>query len=363
MNPPFGELEYEPIVLEPDNFYVYAGKARRPERWCFIGFSREHLEQVFNQSDLSSAQRGLLLNTNCWEPLTNGYALPVSDALVLGLSHAACQRLFPLLGRDPANYYESTPFRFPLNSFDECFGQSGIAPEKLEMVRRLTYTNWGQLCFCATEHFRASFTTNEFESLLKVLYRAPTFILRLRVTPQSNIDALLSYWAPGERARELRPLFESLERKPDGGVINISRLLPGFARLRLYTYPDPLRDSNTDSEDCFYSALNFFNDGPNARLLDDSATSKALRQDFYVTDDGWTFGDLLLLTDSSGTGIHCCVYLADQVVFTKNGGTYLQPWKLMKIPDLLTSYTFDKAPNVIHLRRKGAARELHVSSL
>jgi hypothetical protein len=164
-------------------------------------------------------------------------------------------------------------------------------------------------------------------------------------------------------ARTLRPLFESLARKPEGGVINITQLLPGFARFRLYTYPDPLKDPNTDREDCFYSALNFFNETPDLRLLDDGAASKTLRTDFYATNDRWAFGDLLLLTDSNGSGIHCCVYLADDVVFTKNGGTFLQPWKLMKIPALLACYTFDKSPNLIHLRRKGSSQELRVSSL
>jgi hypothetical protein len=36
--------------------------------------------------------------------------------------------------------------------------------------------------------------------------------------------------------------------------------------------------------------------------------------------------------------IHFCVYLADGVVFTKNGFDAMQPWVLMKLPDLLTIY-------------------------
>jgi hypothetical protein len=31
------------------------------------------------------------------------------------------------------------------------------------------------------------------------------------------------------------------------------------------------------------------------------------------------------------------VYVADNIVFTKNGNNYRQPWMLMRIPDRLTT--------------------------
>ena len=36
--------------------------------------------------------------------------------------------------------------------------------------------------------------------------------------------------------------------------------------------------------------------------------------------------------------IHAAVYIADDVVFTKNGGNDRQPWMLMKWDDLLARY-------------------------
>ena len=48
--------------------------------------------------------------------------------------------------------------------------------------------------------------------------------------------------------------------------------------------------------------------------------------------------------------IHMCVYLADDVVFTKNGGDYLQPWVLMKIPDLVKYYA-SKSPVRVTVHR------------
>ena len=361
--PPFGEIEYEKLVLQPDNFQAFGGKIPRVEKWVFAGCSREQLADLFNSCGLTANQKAFFLDTNQWETLTNGFAITPTDQVVLSLSPAACQRLFPLLGRDPANYYQHTPFRFPIQSFDECFAGSGLPAPKVEMIRRLTYTNWGQLCFCAPEHFRAPFSANEFQRLLKVLYRVPTFTMRLRVRPDSDLDALTRYWAPGERACLLRPLLEALARNPNGGVISISKLLPGFAQLRLYTYPDPVSDPAAAQQDCFYSALNFVNDTPDKSLLDDATMTRTLRTRYAPVSDAWAFGDLFLLTDSAGNGIHCCVYLADDVVFTKNGSTFLQPWVLMKVPGLLACYASDTPVKVLHLRRKPAEPGLQLSSV
>jgi len=44
--------------------------------------------------------------------------------------------------------------------------------------------------------------------------------------------------------------------------------------------------------------------------------------------------------------------LADDVVFTKNGGDYMQPWVLMKIPDMLAYYNAKEPAQVTVYRSK-----------
>ena len=58
-----------------------------------------------------------------------------------------------------------------------------------------------------------------------------------------------------------------------------------------------------------------------------------------MPDQNLAFGDLMALVDPAGNLIHLCVYVADNVVFTKNGGNPGQPWVLMKIPDMLPLYS------------------------
>ncbi len=38
--------------------------------------------------------------------------------------------------------------------------------------------------------------------------------------------------------------------------------------------------------------------------------------------------------------IHSAVYIADDICFTKNGGTAVRPWMLSTISDLLEQYSF-----------------------
>ncbi len=38
--------------------------------------------------------------------------------------------------------------------------------------------------------------------------------------------------------------------------------------------------------------------------------------------------------------IHSAVYIADDICFTKNGGTAVHPWMLSTISDLLEQYSF-----------------------
>jgi hypothetical protein len=48
------------------------------------------------------------------------------------------------------------------------------------------------------------------------------------------------------------------------------------------------------------------------------------------------FGDILVLTDpQTGKWLHACVYIADDIVYTKNGDDIIRPWILIKYGDLV----------------------------
>lgn len=335
---PWGNLEYGELSLEPDELFLGSTKSSPGSRWIFENYSPQQLVELLNSCGLTAPQKAVLLDANRWEPLTNGCAISVSDEVVIGLSKTANQRLYPILARTPANVAQYFPFRFPLKGFAERFAGRGLSSQTLETIHRLTYTNGGLLCFSAAQPLRSVLSTNEFRTFVRALYGVPTLRMQLRLHPGCDIEALVKYWGKGGREKAIRPLLESLARIPQGATINVASLFPPFAHLRLYMYPDPATDPAAAREDCYYTALNFFNDQPDARFMDSRNTREEILAHYQQTQDSPEFGDLLALLDRAGNAVHICVYVADDVVFTKNGGNYLQPWVLMKIPDLLAYY-------------------------
>ena len=57
------------------------------------------------------------------------------------------------------------------------------------------------------------------------------------------------------------------------------------------------------------------------------------------------FGDVVLITDEDKqVSMHACNYLADGLVFTKNGRSFSRPWVVDHLNEVQAGYL--KAPNV-----------------
>jgi hypothetical protein len=66
---------------------------------------------------------------------------------------------------------------------------------------------------------------------------------------------------------------------------------------------------------------------------------------------------MLLLLGPGQTFTHSCIYLADDIVYTKNGKGRLRPWLLMKLDDLTKYYSFDRTITVQGYRPKPPQHE------
>ena len=99
--------------------------------------------------------------------------------------------------------------------------------------------------------------------------------------------------------------------------------------------------------------MNFFNEKPDDRLFDPTFKDKQLLTEYYrVPEKEKQFGDLLLLVGPGQNALHMCVYLADEVVFTKNGANAIQPWVLMKVSEMLAIYQRLRPFEIIFYRKK-----------
>ena len=350
--PPWGRLEYTPIALErPEEYFTNDFAQKMPTVWVFRNHTAPQLTALFTGLDVSDAARAYLVNPDHWQLLPRAIRVVPPSEVVLSLSSETRRRLYEVLGRSPDNPFHANPFRFRKDGFDEWFAECGLNEEKVALVRKLTYTQQDNLCFADASTFSQISTPEETKCLIKTLWRVSTFMIKVRVDEQTDVEQLLSYWGRLGSARAYKPLLESMSRVEGGSAANISFFLPPFARLRLYTYPNP-RDSNIAHQDCFWSAMNFFNTEPDNGFFNPDYTQKILRTEYArVRDGSQQYGDVLLLLGRDNQALHMCVYVADNVVFTKNGMNTQQPWVLMKLPEMLGVYELEKPFEITVYRR------------
>src|SRR6185436_13198029 len=124
------------------------------------------------------------------------------------------------------------------DSFEEVLSSCGLSTAKIELVRHLSYPKKSLRCFADLQLFDLLSSSNETRSLTKALCRVPTLLMKLKVTPQSDLKTLLEYWGGGSNAEQIKPLLESIIRVPGGAALNVSFFMPPVPRLNLYTYPN-----------------------------------------------------------------------------------------------------------------------------
>ena len=100
--------------------------------------------------------------------------------------------------------------------------------------------------------------------------------------------------------------------------------------------------------------MNFFDEQPDERFLEPENVLHALQTEYHAPEGGREFGDVICLMDVKDKPVHMCVYIADDVVFTKNGIDSRAPWVLMKISDMLVEYPSTPPLKMVTLRRNGS---------
>jgi hypothetical protein len=357
---PWGRIEALRLPLaNPSGLFPDQAERLQSPKWTFPTSSENRLTRFLDSCDLGLHPRRILLDKGFWKCMSNEFEVLPPDSVVWSLSNRSKEQIYSVLAKIPANYSQRNPFLLPGAGFGRRLLKSGMTVQNMEKVMQLTYTNFGNLCFTDLHTAKEMLPPDQFEKLVGVLYEIPAYNLRLHVSSDSNIDALASYWGKGGREKRIKPLLSAVARVQGDPSVSISYLLPTFARLRLYTYPEAWNDPTVANQDCAFASMNFFNETPDTNFLDTAYTQKVLDSDYTPIDDNPTYGDLIMLFDSAGKAIHICVYIADDFVFTKNGINPAQPWVLMRIPDVIVTYYGPGKPARISILRRKDISMIH----
>lgn len=318
-----------PELLERDDRCAEAHRG-----WLFPGATMERVGEALRGAGLDDATRSrLLAATAC-----DGAMCTVTpdDATLLALPAEPRGRIYRALGRYNGAVFSAIPFRRPLR-FGAWEDLPGLSAPLRDLLRRTTWRE-REVEYFVDLPLACSVVTDpaERESLLRALDRRYTIDVAVRAPPGAPVDALARYWAGGRPREAVRALFS----RAAGDAVPLRDLLPPMPRRRLDTY----RDLQEAPYDCFWTAIHFFDDdAERAPPPGPEGFAAALASEWREVDRAsLRFGDMIVLADGA-TPVHAMTLLAEDLVFTKNGGHGRRPWIVMTIDEVRRDYVLARA--------------------
>ncbi|MCA8974254.1 MAG: hypothetical protein KDC98_06005 [Planctomycetes bacterium] len=353
---PWGRLAVAPMLIQSSAalaslvVHDYTGEGR----WRFPGDDVVAVNTFYSEvglgaDDLELLARHTVFDTAADETVTT----PPIDWLI-DLPAERRQVLYGALHARGAYALLDDPYTFQGGSFDDWTRRSGLLSATRELLRKLVYLDNGILTI-ADLHAVYEKVRDPAERIKveRTLTRTTGLQVQLQVDEGEDVAPLIRYWGVRGREDTVAPLLEALADRPGGGSIDIVFLMPRFARARLNSYLPVMEYYLTAEQftghDCKWTALNFFNDGPDVRF--EGEEGGALSSACTAPIDSPTqFGDITFLLDVNGNVVHAMVQVAADLVFTKNGAAPYAPFVLAIRDDVVKSYAYFGCAATVHRR-------------
>jgi hypothetical protein len=352
---PWGELLTHDISIErPAEYLTDEVTSPMPQVWTFNNLKPAAVKTFLVQHGLTDAQATAATVPAACKEVANGTQLTPTAEFLFSLGAADRQKLYPALAGFGINLYLDYPYIFPAETIEAIYTDARLNPDDVALLRKLVYPNGAAQQLADYQFLLNQIPTAERRvALTRSLSRQQAVLARLSVKPDTDIDKIAAYWGnvPNVHFTDVRPLLESLKQLPEGGTISLLYLLPKFARDRLYTFPLP-NQPGEPVMDCHWTTFNFSNDTPDNRFNDPKFAVDYIQKNYYQIAAPSLYGDILLLMNEKNEIKHSATYLADDLVYTKNGNNYRQPWMLMRIADLLATYPSTPPMRAVYMRRK-----------
>lgn len=357
---PWGDLEYYPIHIEMPDYL--AQKFPLPEempRWNFPRGSESSVRGLFERVGVAKELQDELMRPGRHELYDGMLTLFPTVRALLALTQEQRAVIYQELARSHLNPYHAGPICIANHDPDSWFAQSGMRPELVEMVKRMSYWRGGMLCFSDLEVlFSMVSSDEEARNALKALSRTRTLMLRINVKASPDAASLMRYWSANRLNKEIEPILQSAVEIEGMNTLDGVHLMPPLVRRYLYCYPAEEFQLSGVVPDCHWTSLNFFNTTALNYPFNPSSFDSSLTGSYDAVEAPYQLGDVLMLVTSGGEAVHSCVYIADDITYTKNGETPAAPWLLMKIADVKQFYSFDEAVTVRGYRMRGVLRPM-----
>ena len=350
---PWGRIEYQTIYLEAPEWVVehFPMPSIQP-RWSIPKASPTSARSLLNRAGIDEKTVERWLNDSRCKQDADALTLYPTVEDIEDLSSAARTTIYRELAKSDLNPFCKEPVFIPGSSVDEWLRGAKLEKESVDLIRKLTYLEGDSLMFSDYAALLSHCDTDrEARRLVKATTRTRAVLASLQVNSGDDLQALARYWTAGFRRKDILPMLESIAEQGGGGRIDLAHLLPPLPRKLIYTYPTPDLELSGRTPNCHWTSLNFFNYSAQDLYLDLKLAANRVLAGYSKPKDGPSFGDLLLFLDANGNAHHSCVFVADNLVFTKNGENSAVPWILSRLEDVKQVYGREPGSRIEVMRR------------
>ncbi len=344
---PWGVLEEDTIVITPPANFINSLNAyfEPSTHWIFRNYNLNEIRSLFINTGIREKACDELIKNTQPSPDGNGFVTTPPDSILWNFSPEIRGKLYPIIGKSGNNgenspYY--VPYHFDSSNPAEWLHNSHLRKNLQDKLLRLVY-HLDKTCCISDLHLLIPFLKNqdEINGLLQIIFRTKALTVYLRIKEGEDISKLVDYWGNFGRVQDIAPLFESLSDSPGGGKLDIINILPPIPRVRLNTYVN-IREFQKNLRDCNWTTLNFYNDQPDERVNDNIKKPLFFKKvtKSLSPDEQPKFGDLVIIKTRNNYVLHSCVYIADNLVYTKNGFSPHTPFILTNLDNVMSFYRF-----------------------
>lgn len=353
---PWGQLEYFEICLEPPTRHVLeSGYLQSTPEWSLPNQSADSIAEVFAGAGLTPSQIGILMQPERIRTADDRLLLTPPAELVQSLSPETRASLYERLAAWPGNRFISKAFSLGDETILSLAAASrhSLPTEVLEFSNSMIFTRGAENAFSdyplalqrlPNEESRIEFT--------KVIMRVRSQMARLLLPPSTDLAELRDYWSIGGKNPLILPLLDAVTDEAGDDRIDIVHLLPPNARQLLFVYPSADMSVGREFPDCFWTAFNFLELEFSDRNLDKPLDTN-LGTRWLEVQPPLRLGDIILISEmEGGEAVHACNYIADDLVYTKNGLSLMRPFTIAGLQSMLANYHRLGATKVSYYRHR-----------
>jgi hypothetical protein len=351
----WGTLEYYPIRLEPPTTQLWNTLFSERTVWNFgvltetgalaelrgIGFREEILEALRSEG--------------AWVRAKSGLEVTVPDSVLEGITPENRLALAEWLHANNYDFYNRIIVNIEGGDFS-AFTPDKVSPDILELVRSRSFVRNGVLSFMDLPYVIRKIGDDKEarETFIRTIFSTRSLVVRLIIDETTDRASIVDYWSQGGRASRVESMVKGVQATMGVDKIDIVHLLPPLPRRYLYAFSRISDTGVHNTPDCFWASVHFFKRNPSPRVLDSLSLEHYLAHDFTEVpeEEGLRFGDIVcLLRPDNNSFLHSYVHIADDIVFTKNGASYVHPFILTLKSDMMSRYLHEGEFNTRVYRR------------